>query len=277
MGRMQSVVKAASLGQLSRATSSTVPNLAGAVAQGAPAAAAAGIQLDIPKVPLTSYSMSKELLKGSQMRITSGLGVSSQARCLHAGNMDVPDFSYYRRSAVKDSAANSSDSVGDRNGFSYMMAASLGVAGAYGGKSIVNQFISSWSASQDVLALAKIEVNLSDIPEGKNMTYKWRGKPLFIRHRTAEEISAEEAVDLDVLRDRQHDNERTVEPKWLIVLGICTHLGCVPIANAGNFGGYYCPCHGSHYDSSGRIRQGPAPLNLEVPPYEFKGDLVVVG
>merc|ERR1712170_276981 len=144
--RMQSVVKAASLGQLSRATSSTVPNLAGAVAQGAPAAAAA---------------------------------VSSQVRCLHAGNMDVPDFSYYRRSAVKDSAANSSDSVGDRNGFSYMMAASLGVAGAYGGKSIVNQFISSWSASQDVLALAKIEIKLGDIPEGKNMTFKWRGKPLF--------------------------------------------------------------------------------------------------
>merc|ERR1711973_873164 len=137
--RMQSVVKAASLGQLSRATSSTVPNLAGAVAQGAPAAAAA---------------------------------VSSQVRCLHAGNMDVPDFSYYRRSAV-------TDSVGDRNGFSYMMAASLGVAGAYGGKSIVNQFISSWSASQDVLALAKIEIKLGDIPEGKNMTFKWRGKPLF--------------------------------------------------------------------------------------------------
>merc|ERR1711942_41300 len=83
--------------------------------------------------------------------------------------------------------------------------------------------------------------------------------------------------NLSVLRDRQADSERVVEPKWLIVLGICTHLGCVPIANAGNFGGYYCPCHGSHYDSSGRIRQGPAPLNLEVPPYEFKGDIVVVG
>merc|ERR1719443_2169923 len=107
------------------------------------------------------------------------------------------------------------------------------------------------------------------------MTYKWRGKPLFIRHRSPDEIAAEEAVDLGLLRDRQADSERVVEPKWLIVLGICTHLGCVPIANAGNFGGYYCPCHGSHYDSSGRIRQGPAPLNLEVPPYEFQGDLVV--
>jgi len=276
--RMQSVVKAASLGQLSRATSSTVPNLAGAVAQGAPAAAAAGIQLDIPKVPLTSYSMSKELLKGSQMRITSGLGVSSQVRCLHAGNMDVPDFSYYRRSAVKDSAANSSDSVGDRNGFSYMMAASLGVAGAYGGKSIVNQFISSWSASQDVLALAKIEIKLGDIPEGKNMTFKWRGKPLFIRHRTAQEIEECVAVDPASLRDPQHDNDRVKDPEWLVILGVCTHLGCVPIANAGEFGGYYCPCHGSHYDASGRIRKGPAPLNLEVPYYEFPEEgMLVVG
>merc|ERR1712142_782032 len=243
--RMQSVVKAASLGQLSRATSSTVPNLAGAVAQGAPAAAAA---------------------------------VSSQVRCLHAGNMDVPDFSYYRRSAVKDSAANSSYSVGDRNGFSYMMAASLGVAGAYGGKSIVNQFISSWSASQDVLALAKIEIKLGDIPEGKNMTFKWRGKPLFIRHRTAQEIEECVAVDPASLRDPQHDNDRVKDPEWLVILGVCTHLGCVPIANAGEFGGYYCPCHGSHYDASGRIRKGPAPLNLEVPYYEFPEEgLLVVG
>jgi len=270
-------VRAASLGQLSRATTSTVPNLVGAVSEGVPAAAA-GIQLDIPKVPLTSYSMSKELLKGSQIRITSGLGVSSQVRCLHAGNMDVPDFSYYRRSAVKDSAANSSESAADRKGFSYMMAAGLGVAGAYGGKSIVNQFISSWSASQDVLALAKIEIKLGDIPEGKNMTFKWRGKPLFIRHRTAQEIENEVAIDPATLRDPQHDNDRVKDPEWLVILGVCTHLGCVPIANAGEFGGYYCPCHGSHYDASGRIRKGPAPLNLEVPYYEFPEEgLLVVG
>jgi len=109
------------------------------------------------------------------------------------------------------------------------------------------------------------------------MTYKWRGKPLFVRHRTENEIAAEEAVDINTLRDQQTDGDRVVQPEWLIVLGICTHLGCVPIANAGNFGGYYCPCHGSHYDASGRIRQGPAPLNLEVPPYEFQGSLVIVG
>jgi len=199
-----------------------------------------------------------------------------QARFAHS-DIQMPDFSAYRRESTSDPTKPSRDSEDSRKLFSYMFTLGAGVSGAFLGKAVATEFVMSMAASADVLALAKIEVNLSDIPEGKNMTYKWRGKPLFIRHRTAEEISAEEAVDLDVLRDRQHDNERTVEPKWLIVLGICTHLGCVPIANAGNFGGYYCPCHGSHYDSSGRIRQGPAPLNLEVPPYEFKGDLVVVG
>merc|ERR1712029_1163899 len=118
----------------------------------------------------------------------------------------------------------------------------------------VNQFISSWSASQDVLALAKIEIKLGDIPEGKNMTFKWRGKPLFIRHRTAQEIEECVAVDPASLRDPQHDNDRVKDPEWLVILGVCTHLGCVPIANAGEFGGYYCPCHGSHYDASGRIK-----------------------
>ena len=94
--------------------------------------------------------------------------------------------------------------------------------------------------------------------------------------RTAEEIAAEQAVDVSTLRDPQADNERVSKDEWLIILGVCTHLGCVPIANAGEFGGYYCPCHGSHYDASGRIRKGPAPLNLEVPYYEFPDDTTVV-
>lgn len=152
------------------------------------------------------------------------------------------------------------------------------VAGAYGAKVLVSDFIGSMSASADVLALAKIEIKLSDIPEGKSVTFKWRGKPLFIRHRTQEEIATEQSVNISELRDQQHDSERTTNPKWLVVLGVCTHLGCVPIANAGEFGGYYCPCHGSHYDASGRIRKGPAPLNLEVPPHVYQEDgLLIVG
>lgn len=134
------------------------------------------------------------------------------------------------------------------------------------------------SATADVLALAKIEIKLADIPEGKSVTFKWRGKPLFIRHRTSEEISVEQSVAVATLRDAEHDNDRVQNPKWLVVIGVCTHLGCVPIANAGDFGGYYCPCHGSHYDASGRIRKGPAPLNLEVPPYTFPDEgLLIVG
>jgi len=274
---MQSVVRAASLGQLARVSASAVPNTAGAVAEPVLLPAAPTL-VQSPVTPLTSYSMSKQLLTGSQVRLSSGIGVSTQVRCYHAGNMDVPDFSYYRRSAVKDSAAKSSDSAGDRMAFSYVMSGALAVSGAYGAKSLVNQFISSWSASQDVLAMAKIEIKLADIPEGKNMTFKWRGKPLFIRHRTAQEVEIEQAVDPATLRDPQADGERVKEPEWLVILGVCTHLGCVPIANAGEFGGYYCPCHGSHYDASGRIRKGPAPLNLEVPYYELPEEgLLVVG
>ena len=192
---MQSVVRAASLGQLSRVTSTAVPNLAAPVSAEAAVAQVSGpgIKMEPAAVPLTSYSMSKQLLTGNQIRLTSGLGgglmlpinfptltifnppsliltlfaVSSQVRCLHAGNMDVPDFSYYRRSATKDSSAKSAESEEDRKGFSYLMAGGLGLSAAYGGKSLVNQFISSWSASQDVLALAKIEIKLGDIPEGE--------------------------------------------------------------------------------------------------------------
>jgi ubiquinol-cytochrome c reductase iron-sulfur subunit len=199
-----------------------------------------------------------------------------QTRFAHS-DIQMPDFSAYRRESTMDPNKSSRGTEDSRKLFSYMFTLGAGLSGAYVGKHVATTFVMSMSASADVLAMGKIEVNLNNIPEGKNMTYKWRGKPLFIRHRTAAEIAAEEAVDLSLLRDAQHDNERVVESKWLVVLGICTHLGCVPIANAGNFGGYYCPCHGSHYDASGRIRQGPAPLNLEVPPYEFKGDIVVVG
>jgi len=275
---LQSCARAASLGQLTRVAAVSVPGGTAAIKDAIPATTG-GLTVQPAAVPLTSYSMSKQLLgREGQVRLTSGLGVASSVRSYHAGNMEVPDFSYYRRSATKSPSAKTSESAADRMAFSYVMAGGLALGGAYGAKSVVNQFVASWSASQDVLALAKIEVKLGEIPEGKNMTFKWRGKPLFIRHRTAQEIEEVNAVDPSTLRDAEHDNERTKDPEWLIVLGVCTHLGCVPIANAGEFGGYYCPCHGSHYDASGRIRKGPAPLNLEVPYYEFPEEgLVVVG
>ncbi|XP_029289322.1 cytochrome b-c1 complex subunit Rieske, mitochondrial-like [Cottoperca gobio] len=193
-------------------------------------------------------------------------------------DIKIPDFTDYRRPEVLNPNKSSQESSEERRLFSYLVTGATTVVGVYTAKTVVSQFVSSMSASADVLALSKIEVKLSDIPEGKNMTFKWRGKPLFVRHRTEKEIAAEEAVNISELRDPQHDKERVQNPSWVIVLGVCTHLGCVPIANAGDYGGYYCPCHGSHYDASGRIRKGPAPLNLEVPYYEFLSeDTVMVG
>lgn len=130
-------------------------------------------------------------------------------------------------------------------------------------------FLVNLSASADVLAMAKVEIDLSAIPEGKNVIIKWRGKPVFIRHRTPSEIEEANSVKIETLRDPQEDSERVKQPEWLIMMGICTHLGCVPIGEAGDYGGWFCPCHGSHYDISGRVRRGPAPLNLEVPDYQI--------
>jgi len=137
---------------------------------------------------------------------------------------------------------------------------------------MVIKFVASMAASADVLALASIEVDLTKVEPGTTATIKWRGKPVFVRHRTDAEISAAVADDSASLKDPQKDVDRAKNPKYLVVIGVCTHLGCVPVSNAGNWGGWFCPCHGSHYDLSGRIRQGPAPLNLEVPEYRYLTD-----
>ncbi|KAG9150648.1 hypothetical protein Leryth_008121 [Lithospermum erythrorhizon] len=134
---------------------------------------------------------------------------------------------------------------------------------------LVLKFVLSMSASKDVLALASLEVDLSSIEPGTTVTVKWRGKPVFIRRRTADDIKLANSIDVASLRDPQQDAERVKNPEWLVVIGVCTHLGCIPLPNAGDFGGWFCPCHGSHYDISGRIRKGPAPYNLEVPTYSF--------
>ncbi|XP_010556084.1 PREDICTED: cytochrome b-c1 complex subunit Rieske-4, mitochondrial-like [Tarenaya hassleriana] len=134
---------------------------------------------------------------------------------------------------------------------------------------LVLKLVLSMSASKDVLALASLEVDLSSIEPGTTVTVKWRGKPVFIRRRTEDDINLANSVDLASLRDPQEDSARVKNPEWLVVVGVCTHLGCIPLPNAGDYGGWFCPCHGSHYDISGRIRKGPAPFNLEVPTYSF--------
>ena len=140
--------------------------------------------------------------------------------------------------------------------------------------------IDQMNPAADTLALANIEVDISKISEGQSITVKWRGKPVFIRHRTADEVARANATDLADLRDPESDKDRVEKPELLVLVGVCTHLGCVPLGQKsgevrGEYDGWFCPCHGSHYDTSGRIRKGPAPANLEVPPYTFLSDSVI--
>jgi len=161
-----------------------------------------------------------------------------------------------------------------KRAFTYLMLGGGRFLYASAARLAVIKFVATMSAAADVLALASLEVELSKVSVGQTITVKWRGKPVFIKNRTAADIDAANSVDISSLRDQERDAERVRgDPKWLVVLGICTHLGCVPIANAGEYNGWFCPCHGSHYDTSGRIRKGPAPTNLEIPPYSFlEGD-----
>jgi ubiquinol-cytochrome c reductase iron-sulfur subunit len=144
-----------------------------------------------------------------------------------------------------------------------------GAVAAVGAASVVWPLVDQMNPDAGTLALSSIEVDLSPIAEGQIVTVKWRGGPVFVRHRTQKEILAAEATPISELRDPQTDQDRVQKPEWLVVVGVCTHLGCVPLGHEGQYEGWKCPCHGSVYDTSGRIRQGPAPLNLAVPEYKF--------
>ena len=141
-------------------------------------------------------------------------------------------------------------------------------------------FLKSMNPAEDTLALGSTEVDLTNINVGQAKTVKWRGKPVFIRRRTSEEILEANDVDLKSLRHPENDKNRVQKEEWLVLLGVCTHLGCVPLGqkmsdSKGEYNGWFCPCHGSHYDSSGRVRKGPAPENLAVPPYTFINDTTI--
>ena len=177
--------------------------------------------------------------------------------------------------------SHAEDHEGTRRDFLYYATAG---AGAITAGAAVWPLVNQMNPSADVKALSSIRVDISEIEPGTQLTVKWLGKPVFIRRRTEAEIADARAVDLSELIDGEANNEnlaatdpatdenRTLDEagEWLVQSGVCTHLGCVPVGDgAGDYGGWFCPCHGSHYDTSGRIRKGPAPLNMEVPKYEF--------
>lgn len=157
----------------------------------------------------------------------------------------------------------------NRREFLYL---ATGAFAAVGVANVAWPLIDQMNPDASMRALASIEVDLSAIEVGQSVTVIWRGKPVFIRHRTEVEIDEANAVLVDQLPDPQNDAERASSPEWLVMVGVCTHLGCVPLGQAGEFNGWFCPCHGSHYDTSGRIRKGPAPRNLEIPEYTFVSD-----
>ena len=177
----------------------------------------------------------------------------------------------------KPSNNNISDkSLKDKSKRDFITTSAYCVAGV-GAACTALPFIDSMNPSKDVAALASIEVDISNIKVGEEKKVMWRGKPIFIKRRTEKEIEDARNVDLSELKDPQEDSQRVKEGKeeWLVTIGICTHLGCIPIVGQGDYKGWFCPCHGSQYDTSARIRKGPAPKNLAIPPYAFISDNII--
>ena len=154
----------------------------------------------------------------------------------------------------------------NRRDFIYTASTVVGVVGV---GAAAWPLIDQMNPDASVKALATTEVDVTSVKPGQSITVLWRGKPVFIKRRTENEISEAKSVSLTELKHPEKDEDRASNPEWLVMLGVCTHLGCVPLADKGDYKGWFCPCHGSHYDTSGRIRKGPAPTNLEIPKYEF--------
>ena len=166
----------------------------------------------------------------------------------------------------------------NRRDFLYLSSMTIGGVGV---AVFMWPFLKSMNPAEDTLALGSTEVDLSDISIGQSITVKWRGRPVFIRRRTQEEIVEANSVDVASLRDPMEDKDRVQQEEWLVLEGVCTHLGCVPLGQKmtdtkGEYNGWFCPCHESHYDTSGRVRKGPAPDNLPVPPYKFISDTKII-
>ena len=196
----------------------------------------------------------------------------------HAGTDNLVFFIEFKLYyAIKEIQIMSEKPDSKRRDFLQLSTISIGAVGT---AAFIWPFLKSMSPAEDTLALGTTEVDVSSIEEGQSVTVKWRGKPVFIRKRTKDEIDEAKTVNIEDLKDPEEDINRVKKDEWLVLVGVCTHLGCVPLGqkltdSKGEYNGWYCPCHGSHYDTSGRIRKGPAPENLAVPPYSFLNDTTI--
>jgi ubiquinol-cytochrome c reductase iron-sulfur subunit len=188
--------------------------------------------------------------------------------------VSAPEPSNMHVTGIRTLATQAEHSTTNRRDFLFV---ATGAVGAVGAAAVVWPLINQLNPDASTLALASIEFDVGAIPEGQSVTITWRGLPVFVRHRTAAEIAEAQAVPLSDLKDPETDEQRVKEghAQWLVMVANCTHLGCIPVGESGDFDGWFCPCHGSHYDSAGRIRRGPAPKNLVVPPYEFVSDTLI--
>ena len=196
----------------------------------------------------------------------------------HAGTYNLVFFIEFKLYyAITENQIMSEKPDSKRRDFLQLSTISIGAVGT---AAFIWPFLKSMSPAEDTLALGTTEVDVSLIEEGQSITVKWRGKPVFIRKRTKDEIDEAKTVNIADLKDPEEDINRVKKDEWLVLVGVCTHLGCVPLGqkltdSKGEYNGWYCPCHGSHYDTSGRIRKGPAPENLAVPPYSFLNDTTI--
>lgn len=257
---------------LRRSATALLPRLL----QGGSQQGAAPLAAAFQHVPAFSWASSSEEKPSSSGQLFRPYATTTELAAAQAAGLTPTTYAMKNPTPniTYDTSNHERFPVGDpsKRAFTYFVLTGGRFIGAAAVRLAVLKFLLSMTASKDVLAMANLEVDLSNIQEGQTVTVKWRGKPVFIRHRTDADIKAAEDVEVAKLRDPQPDAVRVKDPKWLIVLGVCTHLGCVPLNNAGDYNAWFCPCHGSHYDSSGRIRKGPAPYNLEVPDYVFMED-----
>lgn len=232
----------------------------------------------VTKVSSTICCNARNIIPGTFTQVTRCFSQGSAKDFESVGQFELNDGNFENNSRRPEDGGLSGVDPTNR-AFTYTVLGGAKFMTASAARVAAVKVLSTLYIGKADLALAQTEVPLGDVNPGDCISIKWRGNPAFVKCRTSDEIATAQAVDWKSLRDPQSDDERTQgnDPKWVCVMANCTHLGCIPLANAGNYEGFFCPCHGSHYDNCGRIRQGPAPLNLHSPPYTVNGDLMIVG